>query len=71
MGSAISRRRMLQMAGAAALVSHASAVRPRRPRRRFSPAAAPAFARMPGEGKDTPKICLGGVQPTDDAGDAP
>ena len=76
MGSAISRRRMLQTAGAAALVSHASvrsspaaapafspAAAPA-----FSPAAAPAFSKMPGEGKDTPKICLGGVQPTDEAG---
>ena len=84
MGSAISRRRMLQTTGAAALLSHASgrsslAAAPTSPRRlrrlsprsaapTFSPSAAPTFSKMPGEGKDTPKICLGGVQPTDEAG---
>ncbi len=50
---------MLQAAGAAAAVA-AVGVRPSR-------ASAPGFTRMPGEGKDTPKICLGGVSPTDGA----
>lgn len=59
MASSISRRRMLQSTGAAAIVSSASF--------RFSVAAAPKFSRMPSEGRDTPKICLGGVSATDEA----
>ena len=54
---ALSRRRLLQAVGAAAV---GGAVAPR-----ISTAAAPKFARMPVEGKDTPRICLGGVAATD------
>ncbi len=50
---------MLQAAAVAAAAS-AAGVRP-------ALAAAPAFKAMPGEGKDTPKICLGGVGSTDAA----
>jgi len=57
MDGPVSRRRVLQVAGAAAFL----AARPARAR----VAAAPSFTRMPGEGKDTPKICLGGVAATD------
>jgi mannonate dehydratase len=57
----VSRRRVLQLAGAAALLS-SSSVRP-------ATAAAPKFSRMPSEGKDTPKICLGAwAVSADDAG---
>ena len=52
--STLSRRQILQAAGAAALVATASTQTVRA-------AAAPKFSRMPGEGKDTPRICLGGV----------
>ena len=34
---------------------------------RFASAAAPKLARMPAEGKDTPKICLGFYDPVDEA----
>ncbi|MEO7272419.1 MAG: mannonate dehydratase [Vicinamibacterales bacterium] len=51
MNGAISRRRILQVAGATALFSSSSL--------RRSSAAAPTFPGMPGEGRDTPKICLG------------
>lgn len=53
---------MLQAAGAAAAATAATAagLRP-------ALASTPQFARMPGEGRDTPKICLGGVSPTDAA----
>jgi mannonate dehydratase len=57
--STLSRREILQAAGAAALAATAS---PRSLR-----AAAPKFSRMPEEGKHTPRICLGGVA----AGDVP
>jgi mannonate dehydratase len=60
MRSALSRRQLLQTAGAAALVPGAVP--------RLAGAAQPAFSRMPGEGKDTPKICLGGVAASDAAG---
>ena len=59
MDSSFSRRRILQVAGAAAFLSSTSI--------RQSRAAAPKFSRMPSEGKDTPKICLGGVAATDEA----
>jgi mannonate dehydratase len=57
MDSSLSRRTLLQILGAAGFVSSAP----------FSPSAAAAskFSRMPSEGKDTPKICLG--YPADDA----
>ena len=55
----LSRRRILQSAGAAAL---AAALPPR-----AATAAAPTFARMPSEGPGTPRICLGGVPATDAA----
>ena len=51
---------MLQAVGAATLVA---AARPT-----SAPAAQPAFARMPPEGKDTPKICLGFWGAVDEAG---
>ena len=50
MSSALSRRQLLQTIGAAAVVSSAPTV---------AAQTRPAFARMPAEGKDTPKICLG------------
>jgi mannonate dehydratase len=56
----LSRRRLLQTLGAAAA---ATAVAPR-----TAAAAAPKFKRMPLEGKDTPRICLGGIASTDAAG---
>jgi mannonate dehydratase len=59
MGSSVSRRRILQAAGAAALLSS---------RPLGQAAAAPAFPRMPPEGKDTPKICLGASLTADEAG---
>lgn len=65
---------MLQAAGAAAL---GSAAAPRLARAAAAiagaggapaaPAAAPAFERMPGEGKGIPKICLGSIADTDAA----
>ncbi len=51
MASSISRRKVLQLAGATAALCSAS-IKP-------LAAAAPKFSRMPTEGKDTPKICLG------------
>ena len=51
MSLSISRRRVLEVAGAAAFLSSASV--------RRSLAAAQRFSRMPVEGKDTPKVCLG------------
>ena len=51
MEASLSRRRLLQTLGTTALVSSASL--------RDSPAAQVKFSRMPPEGKDTPKICLG------------
>jgi mannonate dehydratase len=59
MDASLSRRRMLQTLGGAALLSSAS-LKP-------SHAAQPKFSRMPAEGKDTPKICLG-YPAADDAG---
>ncbi|MGH9160264.1 MAG: mannonate dehydratase [Vicinamibacteraceae bacterium] len=50
MRSRVSRRRMLQTVGAVALV-------PSLPRAQAGPT--PEFSRMPSEGTDTPKICLG------------
>jgi len=60
MDALLSRRELFHVAGATAVVS---AVSP-------PPAAAasPVFVRMPAEGKDTPKICLGGVAASDPAG---
>src|SRR5688500_5836609 len=55
MASRISRRRMLQSLGVAPLAAAATPSAAR--------AQAPRFARMPPEGPDTPKICLGYVQP--------
>ena len=55
--SSLSRRRMLQAIGAAAA---ATALSPR-----IAAADGPQFARMPPEGKGTPRICLGGVAPDD------
>ena len=57
MDSSLSRRSLLQILGAAGLVSSAPF--------RSSAAAASKFSRMPAEGKDTPKICLG--YPAEDA----
>jgi mannonate dehydratase len=59
MGFVVSRRKLLQTIGAAALVSSA---------RTTSAQTRPAFARMPPEGKDTPKICLGVAATVDEAG---
>ena len=50
MDASLSRRRMLQTLGGAALLSSASL--------KSSHAAQLKFSRMPAEGKDTPKICL-------------
>jgi len=55
--SSLSRRRILQAIGAAAA---ATALSPR-----IAAADGPKFARMPPEGKGTPRICLGGVAPDD------
>ncbi len=61
MSSTVSRRRVLQLTGAAALLSSTTV--------RSSQSAAPKFSRMPAEGKDTPKICLGAWAVSgDDAG---
>ena len=57
MDSSLSRRSLLQILGAAGLVSSAPF--------RSPAAAASKFSRMPAEGKDTPKICLG--YPAEDA----
>ena len=46
----VSRRKLLQAFGTAALVSSARAA---------SAQTRPTFTGMPAEGKDTPKICLG------------
>ena len=59
MASRISRRTALQSIGAAALAAAAPAP--------AVSAQPPRFARMPQEGPDTPKICLGYV-PADEAG---
>lgn len=58
MRSRISRRRLLQIGGAAAFAAS-------RPAPRDQP---PQFSRMPAEGRDTPKICLGFWGPVDEAG---
>jgi mannonate dehydratase len=58
--SSFSRRRLLQAAGTAAIAGVASPG--------VALGAAPKFSRMPPEGKDTPKICLGGGAATDAAG---
>jgi mannonate dehydratase len=50
MSSRVSRRTLLQVVGTAALASSA---------RRVSAQTRPAFSRMPPEGTDTPKLCLG------------
>ena len=57
----VSRRRMLQA------VSVAAAAAATATSARESEAAKPDFVRMPEEGKDTPKICLGGVPDADEA----
>ena len=57
MSARVPRRTILHAMGAAALASTAPAIRAQNP---------PRFARMPPEGRDTPKICLGYV-PADDA----
>ena len=59
MDASLSRRSLLQILGAAGFWSSASS--------RSSDAAELKFSRMPSEGKDTPKICLG-YPATDDAG---
>jgi mannonate dehydratase len=59
MSSVVSRRKLLQTIGTAALVSSAPAA---------SAQTRPAFAMMPSEGKDTPKICLGVAATLDEAG---
>ena len=56
----ISRRRMLQSMGAAAVAAASPAVP--------ASAQAPKFSRMPSEGPDTPKICLGYWAAADEAG---
>jgi mannonate dehydratase len=61
MRSGISRRRMLQAMGAAALVSSTR-------RSATLRAQQPKFSRMPVEAKDTPKICLGFWGTVDEAG---
>jgi mannonate dehydratase len=60
MKSSFSRRKLLQAVGAAAFLSST----------RFSSslAAAPKFSRMPSEGADTPKLCLGAGSNLDEAG---
>ncbi len=55
------RRHLLQMIGAAALTPTGAAAA-------AAPAPQPAFDRMPAEGADTPKICLGAGPNTDEAG---
>ena len=59
MDASLSRRSLLQILGAAGFLSSASF--------KSSAAAQPKFSRMPAEGKDTPKICLG-YPAADDAG---
>lgn len=59
MSSRIHRREILKAMGAAAFVSSAPA---------RSARAQPRFSRMPSEGKDTPKICLGFYGTVDEAG---
>jgi mannonate dehydratase len=63
MRSRIGRRRMLQVAGAAALGSTTRAVSAQ-----TRPAGKPTFAGMPPESKTTPKICLGYGGMVDEAG---
>ena len=61
MPSRLTRRRLLQSMGVAALAQFprgASAAPTQTP---------PSFSRMPGEGKDTPKICLGFYGTVDEA----
>ncbi len=58
MSSRISRRKLLQAVGTAALASSA---------RSASAQTRPTFSRMPAEGKDTPKICLGFWATVDEA----
>jgi mannonate dehydratase len=60
MSSRMSRRQLLQTAGAAALLSRASSAR-------LEATQAKPF-RMPAEGRDTPKICLGYWGTVDDDG---
>jgi mannonate dehydratase len=60
MTARLSRRRLLQTMGAGALMSSGSPA--------SLAAAAPKFSRMPGEGRDTPKICLGVSADLDEAG---
>ena len=60
MGSGSSRRDVLKALGAA--VALAGPVRP------DLAGAAPSFSRMPAEGRDTPKICLGFWNPVEEAG---
>jgi mannonate dehydratase len=59
MGFRLTRRRLIQSLGAATATA-AAAARP-------LAAQPPRFFRMPSEGKDTPKICLGYVPPEDTA----
>jgi mannonate dehydratase len=59
MRAVISRRQVLQTLGAAAMASAVPSA---------AQAARQAFARMPPEGKDTPKICLGYWGTADEAG---
>jgi len=59
MGTVLSRRQLLQATGAAGVLPSLFG---------SSAAQAPRFSRMPSEGKDTPKICLGAGSNTDEAG---
>jgi mannonate dehydratase len=59
MSSGVSRRSVLQAIATAAFVSSAPAA---------SAQTRPTFTRMPSEGKDTPKICLGVPATLDEAG---
>jgi mannonate dehydratase len=60
MSTVLSRRKLLQAMSAAGALSSAMA--------RSASLQAPKFARMPTEGKTTPKICLGTGANTDEAG---
>jgi mannonate dehydratase len=59
MRSIISRRQLFQMVGAAAFAVAGPSLRAQ---------TKPRFSRMPAEGPDTPKICLGFWGPVDEAG---
>ena len=58
MRSLMTRRRLLQALGTSGAVASLPAG--------LAWAAAPAFTHMPGEGADTPKVCLGFGDPVDE-----